>query len=226
MPGVLLHQKLMRAFLAEHVAAGERELFAAVDRMLAKRPAAASVQRSALRASKSLPSPLLDFVCERLQRDGRLRTGSKGRLLFVERLRPLPAADAALLERLCAECERRDVRPPDAAELAAAVGLAGDALHSLLDRAQDEGRVEAVGEHFYAAATIQRVCQAVWRNCRAHDDVLDIPKLRDELDTSRKYLIPLLEYVDALGLTVLRGGVRRLLPSSDLGRELAAREPG
>jgi hypothetical protein len=32
----------------------------------------------------------------------------------------------------------------------------------------------------------------------------------------------LLEYIDAQGLTVLRGGVRRLLPSSDLSRELAA----
>ena len=59
----------------------------------------------------------------------------------------------------------------------------------------------------------------------SHAEVLDIPALRDQLDTSRKYLIPLLEYVDSLGLTVLRGGVRRLLPSSDVARELA-REVG
>ena len=59
-------------------------------------------------------------------------------------------------------------------------------------------------------------------NCLANDEVLDIPSLRDGLDTSRKFLIPLLEYVDSLGLTVLRGGVRRLLPSSAISRELAA----
>jgi hypothetical protein len=62
---------------------------------------------------------------------------------------------------------------------------------------------------------------AIRRNCLAHAEALDIPALRDELDTSRKYLIPLLEHVDALGLTVLRGGVRRLLASSALSRELA-----
>jgi hypothetical protein len=32
----------------------------------------------------------------------------------------------------------------------------------------------------------------------------------------------LLEHVDAMGLTVLRAGVRRLLLTSDLNRELAA----
>ena len=53
-------------------------------------------------------------------------------------------------------------------------------------------------------------------------EVLDIPALRDALDTSRKYLIPLLEHLDAAGLTVLRGGVRRLLASSDLNRSLAS----
>ena len=62
----------------------------------------------------------------------------------------------------------------------------------------------------------------IWRNCRANDDVLDIPKLRDELDTSRKYLIPLLEHVDDLGLTRLRDGVRVLLPSSPAAQAVAA----
>jgi selenocysteine-specific elongation factor len=69
---------------------------------------------------------------------------------------------------------------------------------------------------------VRTVLHAIRSNCLQNGEVLDIPKLRDGLDTSRKYLIPLLEYVDALGLTVLRGGVRRLLPSSDLNRELGA----
>ncbi|MBL8730270.1 MAG: SelB C-terminal domain-containing protein, partial [Planctomycetes bacterium] len=97
-----------------------------------------------------------------------------------------------------------------------------DELLSLLDRAQDEGRIDRVGDHFYGASVVRTVLREVRNNCLAHDEVLDIPSLRDRLDTSRKYLIPLLEHVDALGLTVLRGGVRRLLRSSDLSRDLAA----
>jgi hypothetical protein len=63
--------------------------------------------------------------------------------------------------------------------------------------------------------------RAIRANCLRHQESLDIPELRDELDTSRKYLIPLLEHVDSLGLTVLRGGTRRLLTTSEWCQRLA-----
>ncbi|MCR9248304.1 MAG: selenocysteine-specific translation elongation factor [bacterium] len=219
---VELHHRAMRAFLASAVAAGEKELLESVERMLARRPDAASIKRSALRTTRSLPQQLAEFVIERLQERGRVRAGRQGQILFLDRLKPLPSDRQATFDRIIATCEERAFRPPTANELSAAVGAAGDSLLSLLDRAMDEGRIEKVGETFYAAATIRTVLHRIRDNCLAHDEVLDIPELRDGLDTSRKFLIPLLEYVDSLGLTVLRGGVRRLLPSSDLSRELAA----
>ncbi len=221
MPQVALHQRTMRAFLQPHVAAAEGELLESVERMLARRPAAASVKRSALRATRTLPLAMIDFTIDRLQAAGRVRAGRQGQILFVDRLRPLPAAQSAQFDRLVAFAEGRGHRPPDLAELSAESGLQGDALLSLLDRAQDEGRIERVGDHYYGAGTVRTVLRAIRDNCLRNDEVLDIPALRDQLDTSRKFLIPLLEYVDSLGLTVLRGGVRRLLRSSDLNRELS-----
>ncbi len=53
------------------------------------------------------------------------------------------------------------------------------------------------------------------------DGELEIPSLREELGTSRKFLIPLLEYVDSLGMTQLRGGVRRLLTTSPVCQQIA-----
>jgi selenocysteine-specific elongation factor len=226
MPDVELHRRAMRAFLREHVEAGERELLQSVDRMLQKRAAAASVQRAAIRTSKVLPAALADCVFDRLQRAGRVRFGRRGQVLFLDRLKPLPPAQQQQLDAIVDTCEQRGFRPPDEAELGAAVGLSGDALLSLLGRAEDEGRIDKVGDHYYGAKVVRQVLRAIRTNCLAHGEVLDIPALRDLLDTSRKYLIPLLEYVDALGLTVLRGGVRRLLPSSDLARELAAEAQG
>jgi len=225
MPAVELHKKSMRAFLRRFVEVGEQELMTSVERMLHKRPAAASVKRAALRTSKTLPQGLIDHVVDRLVAAGRVRAGTQGQILFLDRLRPLPARQQQQLDRLVAECEQRGFRPPVAEELATAVSVQGDELLSLLDRAQDEGRIDKVGDHFYSAAVVRKVLRDVRSNCLAHDEVLDIPSLRDRLDTSRKYLIPLLEHVDALGLTVLRGGVRRLLRSSDLSRELAAEGP-
>jgi selenocysteine-specific elongation factor len=222
---VALHHKAMRAFLVRFVAAGEQELEESVARMLAKRPEAASIKRTAVRTTKTLPQAMVDFLWDRLQAAGKVRAGRQGTILFLDRLRALPAAQQAQFDRIVAECEARGFRPPEQHELAAVVGVDGDRLLSLLDRAQDEGRIDKVGEHYYAASIVRTVCHAIRDNCLAHDEVLDIPSLRDGLDTSRKYLIPLLEHVDSLGLTVLRGGVRRLLPSSDLCRDLG-RERG
>ena len=114
---------------------------------------------------------------------------------------------------------------PRARSVCRTAGITGDALLSLVDRAQDEGLIEKVAEHYYASSVIRGVMHSIRQNCLGNDEVLDIPKLRDGLDTSRKFLIPLLEYIDSLGLTVLRGGVRRLLPSSAISRELAAERP-
>lgn len=222
LPAAELHQRGMRVFLTEQVATGERELVEAVDRMLARRPAAASIKRSAIRTSRTLPQQLVEFVFEKMQAAGRVRAGRQGQILFLDRLKPLPPADQSKFDKIISECESRAFRPPTLDELATASALRGDALLSLLDRAQDEGLIDKVGDHFYGASVVRGMLHAVRDNCLGNDEVLDIPKLRDGLDTSRKFLIPLLEYVDSLGLTVLRGGVRRLLPSSAMSQELAA----
>ncbi len=222
LPEVEVHEKAMRVFLREQVAVGERELLESVDRMLARRPAAASIKRASIRTTRSLPQQLVEFVFEKMQSSGRVRAGRQGQILFLDRLKPLPSADQARFDKILSECESRGFRPPRLEELSAAAGLSGDALLSLLDRAQDEGLIDKVAEHYYGASIVRGMLHAVRDNCLANDEVLDIPKLRDGLDTSRKFLIPLLEYVDSLGLTVLRGGVRRLLPSSAVSRELGA----
>ena len=221
-PEVVLYERGMRAFLAAQVVEGERELLASVDKILASRPAAASIQRSAIRTTRTLPQQLVEFVFSKLQDAGRVKAGRQGQILFLERLKPLPATQQVHFDKILAVCDASAFRPPTLEELGAAVGLRGDALLSLVDRAQDEARLDKVGDHFYAATVVRAVLHRIRDNCLANDEVLDIPSLRDGLDTSRKFLIPLLEYVDALGLTVLRGGVRRLLPSSAICRELAA----
>ena len=50
---------------------------------------------------------------------------------------------------------------------------------------------------------------AIVANCEAHGH-LEIPGLRDKLGTTRKFLIPLLEYFDAQGLTLRQAGHRVL----------------
>jgi selenocysteine-specific elongation factor len=214
------HARGGRAFLRSEIESGTAEVLESVSRMLRDKPLAASVSRAALRTSRTLPAALKDAVLDHLQDLGRVRAGAHGRVLFVDRLASLAAPDQRDLERIVDRCRILAFRPPTAAELAADLGIDAARLANLVARALDEVAIEQVGEHLYSAETVRQALLAIRENCLRHDEVLDIPELRDALGTSRKYLIPLLEYVDGLGLTRLRGGERRLLASSDICVEL------
>ena len=74
----------------------------------------------------------------------------------------------------------------------------------------DEGEVVHVGgDMFLAGSAYAEAREAVVENCRAHGQ-LEIPGLRDRLGTTRRFLIPLLEHFDGVGLTMRRGGNRIL----------------
>ncbi|MCA8943861.1 MAG: selenocysteine-specific translation elongation factor [Planctomycetes bacterium] len=214
--GIHFDPRAKRAFLPEIVSAGIAELRDSVDKMLRNKPLAASIKRAALRTTRTFSEGLRDVVLNRLQSEGEVRPGSQGEILFVSRLGALDPADQRDLDALVESCDGAGFRPPTPAELAASLGLAAERVDGLLARAFDEARAIQVGDHVYGARTIDTAMRAIRANCLRHDEVLDIPELRDELGTSRKFLIPLLEYVDGTGLTRLRGGERRLIPSSDV----------
>jgi selenocysteine-specific elongation factor len=193
-----------------------------VARILRDRPHAASIPRTALRTTHEFPAELKEAVLDDLLHRGQVRSMPDGRILFLDRLRPLSAADQADLDKIVRAAADAGFRPLTPDEIGAATGLPATRVASLLARGLDEGRLQTVGDHVYADEVVRRALVSIRDNCLAHDDVLDIPKLRDALDTTRKFLIPLLEHVDRLGLTRLRGGERRLLRSSELFGDLGS----
>jgi selenocysteine-specific elongation factor len=215
------HERAGRVFVTDVIEDGKVLIERSVERLLKDKPLAASIKRSSLQTSKSLPQVLINAVITQLQEEGRVDSSAHGRLLFRDRLKPLDPKDQALLDRLTASCVEAAFRPPKEAELAATMGIGAKQFAGLLARAVDTALAEPVGEHVYAAATVRRALVAIYSNCVVHDGELEIPSLRDELGTSRKFLIPLLEYVDSLGMTQLRGGVRRLLTTSPVCQQIA-----
>jgi selenocysteine-specific elongation factor len=72
-----------------------------------------------------------------------------------------------------------------------------------------------VGGLLYHGEVIRRMQDVLVAHGRARDGEIHIPTLRDELGTTRKYLIPLLEFFDTRGVTVRRGDRRILKPGQD-----------
>jgi selenocysteine-specific elongation factor len=115
-----------------------------------------------------------------------------------------PASDAA--HALLAAA---GLMPPPPAELGLKLGGEKNA-RNLLARLCDEGRAVRVSpEMYFAAEHFERAKAAVIENCKAHGHV-ELPALRERIDTTRKWLIPLLEHLDAVGVT-MRQGAHRVL---------------
>ena len=62
---------------------------------------------------------------------------------------------------------------------------------------------------FISRAVLDEARAAITDNC-SKNGKLEIPELRDRLSTSRKFLIPILEYFDTDGLTIRQAGHRIL----------------
>jgi selenocysteine-specific elongation factor len=131
-------------------------------------------------------------------------------------VRPLgraAAADPATEEAaraVLAALGKDPFQPPSPGELALALELPEKRLRAVLELLLDRGELHRVNpEILLTAPNFERARSAVIENCKKNGS-LDIPSLRDELVTTRKFLIPLLEHLDASGVT-LRQGANRVL---------------
>jgi selenocysteine-specific elongation factor len=184
---------------------GLARLGAAVESWFAANPQRLKAPLLEVRRLAALDADVFTFLLEIAAQNGTVVLQSGGELARpgpVRRSDPeSDAAHALLLEAR--------FMPPPPAELGARLGGEKRA-RTLLARLCDEGRAVRVSpEMFFAAECFEQAKAAVVENCRAHGHV-ELPALRERIDTTRKWLIPLLEHLDAIGVT-MRQGAHRVL---------------
>ena len=79
----------------------------------------------------------------------------------------------------------------------------------MVEYLEGAGELKRIADFHFHRSAIHRLEEAVVRCAREHGEV-KIPMIRDEFSTTRKYLIPLMEYLDDAGIT-RREGDRRFL---------------
>ncbi len=173
-------------------------------------------ERLALREGTHLDPALLDDVVADLGKHGRLAAEAGGGVRLPSPKSDLSPEQRALRDRVLARLQGARFQPPSREELLAELGVAKAALDSVLKRLVDEKAVARIGpEIYFASSVVEEAKAAIVRNCAKHvdrggDGELDLPSLRDELRTTRRWLIPLVEWFDTTGFTT-RLGSRRIL---------------
>jgi selenocysteine-specific elongation factor len=163
-----------------------------------------------LRRLTGYEAAFLDALLEVEEAGGRIERSPGGLVRPAGRAAQADPRTEEAAARVLAVLEASPFQPPLEPELASRSGLDGGAVRAALELLVDRRKVLRVGPELFLAGTAYARARAeVVANCERNGS-LDIPSLRDALGTSRKYLIPLLEQLDAQGVTIRQGANRVL----------------
>lgn len=187
----------------DRLLAVQRGIGAAVDARHAAAPTAAGLSLETLRAGLRTPGWLVDAAIGAESNAGRLEIDGDvvRRPGFRAAVPGGRSALAALVERVVAG----GLAAPDVAELERETGHQDVAL--ALRVAERDGLVSAVAPGWFVGAAALKGFGAILEELGARGPVA-VADLRTRTGLSRKYLIPLLEWADARGITERRGDVR------------------
>ncbi|GAB6061829.1 selenocysteine-specific translation elongation factor [Deferrisoma palaeochoriense] len=161
---------------------------------------------------------LVEFTLERLAAEGRIATeGNTVRLSsFVPQL---DAADEAARGRILSVMERRRFEGPTLAELAAELGEDERTVRPVVEYLVEQGILHRTKEgYLFRTEDLEGLADHVVALFREKPEI-GVAEIKAFTNTTRKYTIPLLEYLDGKRITTRRGDVR--LP----GPKARARDP-
>jgi selenocysteine-specific elongation factor len=197
--------------LAEFAADLEDRVLRALGRLHAARPRHATIPRTSITAV--LPDvgndALIAAILARLEAQGKV-TGDVRTVAIRGRSPKLSQGELRLKNELAGAIRSGGFSPPDAAELATSAGSRAEAVSDLLALLRDEERIVEIGHGLYldfdADAELRRRVGARL----AGGATMTMAELRDLLGTTRKFAVPIGEYLDRIGMTQRDGDTRRL----------------
>jgi selenocysteine-specific elongation factor len=174
----------------------EHPLDGGADISVARGAAAASIERDGATTAPGLVDALLEDLVE----GGTLvRTGSEVR---VATHRPALEDRREDLDRLVGAIAAGEPTPPSVAEL-----LDAGFAREIIEAAARSGALARISPDLVMTAAFLEQAREVIAGA---SDGVTVSAFRDALGTSRKYAVPLLEYLDREGVTLRRGDLRFL----------------
>jgi selenocysteine-specific elongation factor len=197
--------------LAESVADLEDRVLRALGRLHAARPRLSAIPRTHLAAE--LPDlgseALISGILDRLKQQGNLI--AEARTVALRGYEPkLSQGERRLKNELLESIRTGGMSPPEASELAATAGGRSAVVPELLALLRDEQRLVEITPTLYLDFDVESALRRKVLDHLSTGSTMTMADLRDLLNTTRKYAVPIGEYLDRIGLTRRDGDVRRL----------------
>jgi len=168
-----------------------------------------------LHAAGSVPAPIAEAVLELCRTRGDIvREGMAWRL--PDHLPVLAPLDEAAWPRIKAALQAADLRPPRVRELAELMGLAPDAMDTLLKRLERFGRlVCVVSNRYFLPETIVALGEIADELASGSEEAgFTAAEFNKRSGIGRNLTIVVLEYLDAIGVTRRAGDLRHFVRSA------------
>jgi selenocysteine-specific elongation factor len=129
----------------------------------------------------------------------------------------LSDADRTLLEAALEEVHTGAFQPPGLAAMKCATAKTTTRLRELLDLATTRGQLVRIGDGMWLHAERWQEAVACVAAALREREALAVADIRTLLDSSRKYVVPIVERLDAERITRRQGDVRVLGPNAPAG---------
>jgi selenocysteine-specific elongation factor len=193
--------------------AGELEdrVLRALSRLHEAHPRQSAIPRAHLAAAfpDLANDALVSGILDRLHKHGKI-VAERGAVAICGHEPRLSQGERKLKSELAELIRSGGMSPPDATELAASSGSRSSVVPDLLALLCDEQRIVEIGSSLYLDADVEAELRRRVQERLASGSAMTMAELRDLLGTTRKYAVPIGEYLDRISLTRRDGDVRRL----------------
>ena len=192
----------------DHIAG---RIASALDAMHDHNPLRSLVDRSQLmsRVAYLSDSAVLDFVLKQMAKRKEVRISERG-IGLAGRGPKLSNNERKLLVELVKKYREAECQPPTVAECEKSTTKNQQSVRQLIALAATDGDLVEIASDFYLHSDVMEESKATLREEMTEGKGLTMSEIREILKTTRKYAVPICEYLDKIKFTRRDGDVRVL----------------
>ncbi|OGW26206.1 MAG: selenocysteine-specific translation elongation factor [Nitrospirae bacterium GWC2_42_7] len=196
---IILHKKSLDLL--------RERLFAVIEAFHKKNPLKHGMPKEEVRANLRIDPRLFNFVLSGLKRI----TLEKDLIKLSDFKIELSGKEEEHSAKILSLLSKGMFQPPTRDEMATALKIDIRRMNDILKILSKEGKVVRINESIYLSADSYKNMLESLKSFFSKKPEITIAEFRDILNTTRKYALPFLEYLDAGNITLRTGDVRKFL---------------
>ncbi len=157
---------------------------------------------------------VVEATLQAMQSAGKIRLTARG-VALAGHGPTLTANERKLLDEIIVRYRDAGFQPPTVQEVKAQTVKNQASVPQLIALAASDGDLVKLNNEFYLHAELAEAMKQTLREAFATQPTLTVSQIRELLGTSRKYAVPLCEYLDRIGFTRRAGDERSLAQSKN-----------